>query len=726
MMRLPRTISWRLLLAILPLVALGVGTIVWMQYLMTRRQILSEIHKEIRAVAERGARNIDDLLQQRRDDLFTLSETPLISDYYHNIDYQLLDEAETYRRELEQYLLHFSQRAQVYARILYIDKTGREVCRIEGRRVEARKTADLTAPYFVDARKLRPGAWWISPITSLPDGSSAVYYAKPLHDEEGRPAGVLVLGYDLSRIGAILRATKVGRTGQAFVRTAANVFPPGAGLSSRSLLAAESPLKEMPWKLVVEAPLEDFLDPLRSIRNAAVFTTFLGIGLLFGVLLWLVRSITRPVAALADAARRIGEGDLGHRIARVGDDELGALSSSFNEMAGNLEANRKLNDQLQAQLIQAEKLSAVGQLISSVAHELNNPLAAVYAGSQLIAWEGCSPTQRHELERLAYNAMRCRKVVDNLLFFVRQSRREKERIDLNRVVQSALELLEYRLIKTEDVVVVQELDAQPREVVGDFQQIVQVLVNLINNACDAMDDGLRPEGKRITLRTGADGSNASLSIEDNGPGIPAAVQSRLFEPFFTTKGPGRGTGLGLSICRQIVEGHGGAVSFSTREGAGTTFQVSLPLASEEDLCALEQAPAAEVLPPVPGRRVLVIDDEKDIAELIARLVAEDGDSVEIVTQGPEALRLIAENSYDLVISDFEMERVKGDEIFARLRDKAPAVETRILFVTGDIFNPKVLGFMDRTKSLYLVKPFETSELQQAVRRLLTAGSSSAS
>jgi signal transduction histidine kinase/CheY-like chemotaxis protein len=719
----PTTIRSKLLLAILPLVAAGVGAIVGMQYVRTRGQILTDIHKEIHAAAERGARNIDDLLQQRRGDLFVLSETPLIADYSHNVDYDLRDEAEAYRRELEQYLLHFAQRSQVYARILYLDKSGREVCRIERDRISPARRADPAAPYFAEARKLWPGGWWVSPIGELPDGGSAVFYAKPVHDEVGRLAGVLVLCYDLSGIGSILKETKVGRTGWAYLRTPDGAFPRDAGPRSRprDLLSTQSPLKEMPWALAVEAPLEEFLDPLRSIRDAAVLTALLGIVGLLAVLLWLVNSITRPVASLVDAARRIGGGDLGHRIARVGDDELGALSSAFNEMAGSLESNRKRNDDLQAQLIQAEKLSAVGQLISSVAHELNNPLAAVYAGSQLLAWEGCPEAQRYELERLAYNALRCRKVVDNLLFFVRKGRREKERIDLNKVVESALELLEYRLVKTEHVVVVKELDGQMQEAVGDFQEIVQVLVNLINNSCDAMDQVSRPGGKRITLSTKVDGGFVRLGVSDNGAGISAAVQENIFEPFFTTKEPGRGTGLGLPICRQILEAHDGSISCQAREGEGASFLISLPIATEAELGALERPAVMKDLPAIPGRRILVVDDEPDLVAVIARVVRGDGDHVDTATEGAEALSLLDANRYDLVISDFEMEGVKGDEIHARLRAQAPSAAPNILFVTGDIFNPKVLRFMDETKSSYLVKPFETAELRQTVRRLLAAG-----
>lgn len=719
-MKLPNKISWKLLLAILPLVAVGISAVVSMQYIMTRRQILPEIHKDIRAAAERGARTIDDLLRQRQSDLLTLSETPLIADYYHNVEYGLLDEARTYQRELERYFLHFAQRSLVYARILYLDRNGREVCRIDRDRIGPAGRGDPQAPWFAEAAKMRPGAWWTSPMTGLADGGWAVWYAKPVHDETGRLAGVLALCYELSQVDTVLKDAKVGRTGRAFLRTSDGTFPRELGPvpAGRGLLAGERLLHGLPWTLVVEAPLDEFLGPLRTIRNAAVFTAFLGIAALLAVLLWLVRSITRPVAALADAARRIGEGDLAHRIERLGDDELGALSRAFNEMAANLEANRRLNNDLQGQLIQAEKLSAVGQLVSSVAHELNNPLAAVYAGCQLLAWEGASESQCQELERLAHNALRCRKVVDSLLFFVRRSRGAKERIDLNRAAGSALELLDYRLKKAEDVTVVQELDPALRETVGDFQQFVQVLVNLVNNACDAMDAAGRPEGKRLVLRTAMEEGWACLSVADNGSGIPAAARERVFEAFFTTKEPGRGTGLGLPVCKQIVEAHGGSISFETEEGKGTCFRIALPAAAQAELDALSQPPAAAALPPVPGKSVLVVDDEPDVVSLIARLVAEDGDHPDTATSGSEALRLIAETRYDLVITDFSMEKVKGDEVFARLKAKDP--RCRVLFVTGDIFNPRVLSFLDRTKSPYLVKPFEKGELQQAVRRLLAS------
>ena len=458
---------------------------------------------------------------------------------------------------------------------------------------------------------------------------------------------------------------------------------------------------------------------MRTVRNAALLTTLLGLAGLIAILLLVVRSITRPIAALVTAAGKVGEGDFTQRLPDGGTDELGRLSGAFNEMGERLEGNRRQNAELQSQLIQAEKLSAVGTLISAVAHELNNPLGAISGYVQLAQLEDCPPSLRRDLDHVYANVLRCRKVVDNLLFFVRQSRRERGKVDLNRAVDSALELLEYRLLKTDDVSVTKEVSPTPPLIVGDFQQVVQVLVNLINNACDAMSGVARyPEGKRLILRTGTDGARAYIRVSDNGPGVPPEAAERLFQPFFTTKERGRGTGLGLSICRQIARDHGGDVTHENCPGEGCSFILDLPAGRKEEFERLEAPETPVRHTAVPGKRVLVIDDETDMAEVISRLLREEGDEAEVALGGAEGLRLLESGKYDLVISDMEMEGVKGEDIFARLTAGGGRSSSEVLFVTGDILNPKVLAFLSKTGSEYLAKPFDIDDLRQAVRRLL--------
>jgi two-component system NtrC family sensor kinase len=520
----------------------------------------------------------------------------------------------------------------------------------------------------------------------------------------------------------MLGQIEVGTKGRAYILTdtGQRIYKGMAKTYTGELLTASSNLIKRPWSVIVEAPRDEFLGPLRSVRNAAFLTSFLGLGLLIVVLSTIVRSITKPIQALVIAARAIGSGDLSYRIKNSASDELGTLSQSFNEMSERLDSNRKQNVQLQSQLIQAEKLSAVGQLIAAVAHELNNPLAAISGYVQMAQLDAIPKKLQEDLSHVYNNVLRCRKVVDNLLFFVRQSGPERKKFSLNDAVRSALELLEYRLLKTEDVEVRSELNHTTPEIVGDFQQIVQVIVNLISNSCDAMEGVVRyPETKKLVIRSGFAGDKVFLDIEDNGSGIPAEIQNKIFEPFFTTKDAGHGTGLGLPICQQIVQAHGGEISVRSLQSQGTIFHLEFPVANITAQEQVNEDSEEKVFAAVPAKKILVADDEKDIANLISRLLTADGDLVDVAYNGGDALDIIGRKDFDLIISDIEMEHAKGMDLYSALSRKRAFPKTKMLFITGDILNPKVLEFLSQTKSEYLVKPFDIEALRQAARRLLS-------
>jgi CheY-like chemotaxis protein len=227
-----------------------------------------------------------------------------------------------------------------------------------------------------------------------------------------------------------------------------------------------------------------------------------------------------------------------------------------------------------------------------------------------------------------------------------------------------------------------------------------------------------PEGKVLTIRTGIRENSAFIEIEDNGAGIPPDMSEKIFQPFFTTKEPGRGTGLGLSISRQIVREHEGDITLQSRPGRGTVFALTFPLARDEEFDSIETLATPTPYEAVPGKKILVADDETDIAAVIARLMREDGDEVSVAHNGAEALKLLEAGRYDLVITDIEMEHAKGTDLYAALADKGALASCRMLFVTGDILNAKVLEFLSKTNSEYLVKPFDIQELRQTARRLL--------
>ncbi len=633
--------------------------------------------------------------------------------YYKDLRYGLLDEAAAYRRRLRRYLDRFLARDRDYASVEFLDGSGRPVCRSQA----ASGLPPFTARDFSQAARLPAGGW-----RAFPEGEGGpqpiLYFAGPARDKTGRLEGVLALGYDLTRLRRQLASVAVGQDGAVDLR-----LEDGStlrGLPSREgWLSAEGALSSRPWTVVVTARPDEFLGPLRRVRRAAIALALAGLAALVGMLLFVLRSMVRPIAELGAAARRIGEGDLSQRVRLSGAEELETLARSFNEMALRLEDTRRETQRLQAQLVQSEKLSAIGQLISAVAHELNNPLAAVSSYVQLARLDGCPPQVKEDLKRVYDNVFRCRKVVDGLLIFARKSRSERKRVDLNLAAKAALELLDYRLAKTEGVRVVQELCPEAPDAMGDFHQVVQVLVNLIVNACDAMSSSTPAAGKVLVLRTGASAGAATVEVEDNGPGIATELSERVFEPFFTTKDPGHGTGLGLSICRQIARDHGGDVLLRSAPARGSVFVLSLPSAPA---CAdaADEGIFWRTYKAVPARRVLVADDERDLADAMARLLREDGDDVLVAYHGGEAKRLLESGRFDLVVSDIEMEHVKGTELYALLAASGAFPACKILFVTGDILNPKVLGFLSRTGADYLAKPFDNEEFRQAARRLLAA------
>jgi two-component system NtrC family sensor kinase len=369
---------------------------------------------------------------------------------------------------------------------------------------------------------------------------------------------------------------------------------------------------------------------------------------------------------------------------------------------------------LQAQLIQAEKLSAVGQLISGVAHELNNPLTVILGNSELLHKSGSDPicVPAPIITEIYESAHRCGEIVKNLLAFVRESRKQKQAINVPQIVRNSIALMAYKLKKTENISITQTENSHIPPVMGDFHQIEQILVNLIQNACDALTE-IAGE-KKINISVCHRVNSVLVAVSDNGPGIPKELQSRIFEPFFTTKNEGQGTGLGLAICRRIADEHGAHLTCASVMGRGATFTLEIPIVKIPDNTAVKESETARK--PLPGKKVLVVDDEADIVGMMKRMLESEGQIVYTAASGPEAIEKLKNAIYDVVICDVEMGPSKGFSVReAMLEMDSPA---GFIFTTGNLLNPALLAKLKESQIPFLPKPFNTSELLFAMNEAL--------
>jgi len=367
------------------------------------------------------------------------------------------------------------------------------------------------------------------------------------------------------------------------------------------------------------------------------------------------------------------------------------------------------------QLLQMEKLSAMGQLLAGVAHELNNPLAVVSGQAQLlsVAAEGTPLAAR--AEKIGKAAERCERIVRNFLALARDRPPERMSVDLNAVAREAVELLAYEL-RTDSVEVRQSLATPLPRLWADPHQLHQVLVNLIANAHYAMRRTPLPRVLSITTEALGERTTLRLTVSDTGPGIPADVLGRIFDPFYTTKPPGQGTGLGLSLSYGIVQDHGGTINAQSEPGQGATFVIELPVGVTPPVVASPST--TRVVGPIEPKRILVVDDEVEVAGVLVDLLSGDGHHVDTAQNGMEALEKLGQNPYDVILCDTKMPILDGQDFFLELGRHHPALQRRIAFVTGDLLHPDKRAFLERTGAPTLAKPFNLGEIRQAVRRLL--------
>jgi signal transduction histidine kinase/CheY-like chemotaxis protein len=383
---------------------------------------------------------------------------------------------------------------------------------------------------------------------------------------------------------------------------------------------------------------------------------------------------------------------------------------------------KKLDDEtrdIYHQLLQAEKMAALGQTISGVAHELNNPLATILNWAErLSARPALDDAVRRGLDTILSESERAARIVRNLLTFARKRQTTRAMVDLNQVVRETLALRAYEQ-RVSNITVIVALAAGLPQTFADGHQIQQVLLNLIINAEQAM---LTANGRgTLIVRTWHDHARDAvvLEINDDGPGIPADVQQKIFDPFFTTKAVGTGTGLGLTVAYAIVQEHDGRIRLESPPGAGASFFVELPIAGAKR--ARPSLPRAERAAPVPPRRgsILVVEDEPRLASAVVEALRDAGYTVEHAADGVEAIATVRRRAHDLVICDLKMPRLDGRAFFRELNTAAPNLRQRVIFVTGDVAGTDAEQFLKDSGCRWLAKPFRLGDLLRTVHEQIT-------
>jgi two-component system NtrC family sensor kinase len=544
----------------------------------------------------------------------------------------------------------------------------------------------------------------------------------------------------LTRQGEVLASTLAGGDAgaQAQIAAAAQVGSTGKGqfiqsdpvrINGRSYLALSNTYDQTApdrgFQYVLLFDYDAAMSTLADTRQALIGISAAGILLSILVVWFFVRRIIQPLRELRDSAEAIGRGDFSRRLSRISNDECGDLAHAFNRMTTNLETSRQelqhAVDTLkntQAQLVQSEKLSAVGQFVAGVAHELNNPLTAVIGFSELLSQTGTDEKVRPHLELIAKSAHRCHKIVQNLLGFARQHAPERKLVPVNSTIDEVLELMAYDL-RTSNIEVRRDFQPDLPAILADPNQLQQVFVNIVGNARQAIQ-AFRPDGL-IRVRTREHLGKIQIEFSDNGPGIRAENISRIFDPFFTTKAVGKGTGLGLSLSYGIIQEHGGHIRVESRVGEGASFVIELPAEAattgrrgeaERPGTIGRRAEAAS------GKAVLVIDDEVWILDLAAELLRHAGHVAETATGGEEGLAALRRRPFDVIVCDWKMPGLNGMQFYQHLLASDPAAAARVMFMSGDVINDKFQEFLRRHDRLCLSKPFPIEEFQEAVARQL--------
>jgi two-component system NtrC family sensor kinase len=429
-----------------------------------------------------------------------------------------------------------------------------------------------------------------------------------------------------------------------------------------------------------------------------------GIESAYIVTLWSKEKIIGGLAVACRTVRDFTPADISLLIA------VGSQVASAVERSVLYEETRQAYENLrrtQEQLLHSEKLAAVGQLISGVAHELNNPLTAILGYSQLLTSSGqVGPLALGYAEKLYKQAQRTHRIVQNLLSFARQHKPERVPVQVNAILEDTLALRDYDL-RMSQIRVHLDLASDIPEAPADPHQLQQVFLNLINNAVDAiLEKGAEGD---LWVRTGVEGRQLFIEFTDSGPGVKDS--SRVFDPFYTTKPVGKGTGLGLSICYGIITEHGGTVRVKNRPPRGASFRVELPL----HRMRVKRPAAGGDKPAARSGRILVVDGNESVLESVASVLRSSEYRVETAKSLADARKLFASDAFDLVIADWQLAAHENGRNALDVPDSGtPGLGPRILWICSVIPDKEGKPASATPGAGILQKPFQAADLLAAV------------
>lgn len=385
------------------------------------------------------------------------------------------------------------------------------------------------------------------------------------------------------------------------------------------------------------------------------------------------------------------------------------IVSFTRDLTEQLAVEQELADQKEM-LFQNEKMSALGELLAGVAHELNNPLSVVVGHSLMLAEDTTDPDVLRQIGKISSAAERCTNIVKTFLSMARQQPTKMEMCDVNALIKTAVDVASYGQA-FDRIAVISDLADDLPLIQADGDQITQVIISLILNAEHAMQNTGQSGNIWIETKPAKDGKSISIVVEDDGPGIPSDIRGRIFEPFFTTKGLGEGAGTGLALCHRIVMSHKGQIRLSSETGRGSRFDISLPIvntaiqASETTVPEMSEKPAG---------RVLIVDDEVDVADLTAEILERTGYAVDVVYTPSDAVMLMRKGAYSVILSDLNMPDIDGRGFYDVIARDFPELLDATGFITGDTMGKSSQTFLKETQRPYLEKPVSPTELRAFV------------